>query len=136
MYNNTPSKAIANTASNITYRPLIEAVDTGRCTLIIWPIFGTRLISFTYCISLTSHYCSNSGLFLRICSLFFCSWIIWTLTFYCFRLKNAFYLFLGFRVSNHCWSFQRLFWLSKLPSNHPATVTTLIYALISIFDSW
>jgi hypothetical protein len=24
---------------------------------------------------------------------------IWTLTFYCFRLKHAFYLFLGFRVS-------------------------------------
>ena len=40
--------------------------DTGRCTLIV---FGTRLISFT------SHYCSNSGLFLRIYSLFFCSWI-------------------------------------------------------------
>jgi len=47
LYNNTPSKAIVNAASNITYRPLIEAVDTGRCTLIIWPIFGTRLISFT-----------------------------------------------------------------------------------------
>jgi hypothetical protein len=42
-----PSKAIVNAASNITYRPLIEADDTGRCTLIIWPIFGTRLISFT-----------------------------------------------------------------------------------------
>ena len=38
---------------------------------------------------------------------------IWTLTFYCFRLKNVFYLFLVFRFSNH-----RLFWLSKLPSNH------------------
>ena len=60
---------------------------------------------------------------------------IWTLTFYCFRLKNAFYLFLGFRVSNHCWAFQCLFWLSKLPSNHSATVTTLLYAIISIFDS-
>ena len=35
LYNNTPSKAIVNAASNITYRPLIEADDTGRCTLII-----------------------------------------------------------------------------------------------------
>jgi hypothetical protein len=52
---------------------------------------------------------------------------IWTLTFYCFRLKNAFYLLLGFRVSNHCQAFQSLFWLSKLPSNHSATVTTLLY---------
>jgi TATA-box binding protein (TBP) (component of TFIID and TFIIIB) len=30
LYNNTPSKAIVNSASNITYRPLIEADDTGR----------------------------------------------------------------------------------------------------------
>ena len=29
MYNNTPSKAIVNVASNITYRPLIGANDTG-----------------------------------------------------------------------------------------------------------
>ena len=57
---------------------------------------------------------------------------IWTLTFYCFRLKNAFYFFLGFRVSNHFWAFQSLFWLSKLPSNHSATVTTLLNAIISI----
>ena len=48
MYNNTPSKAIVNVASNITYRPLIGADDTGRCTLIIWPDFGTRLISFSW----------------------------------------------------------------------------------------
>ena len=46
LYNNTPSKAIVNAAYNITYRPLIEAVNTGHCTLIVWPIFGTRLISF------------------------------------------------------------------------------------------
>ena len=59
---------------------------------------------------------------------------IWTLTFYSFRLKNAFHLVLGFRVSNHCWAFQSLFWLSKLPSNHSATVTTLLYDIISIFD--
>jgi hypothetical protein len=59
---------------------------------------------------------------------------IWTLTFYCFRLKNAFYLFVCFRVSNHCWAFQSLFWLSKLPSNHSATVTTLLFAIISIFQ--
>ena len=32
LYNNTPSKAIVNAASNITYRPLIGADDTGRCT--------------------------------------------------------------------------------------------------------
>jgi len=30
LYNNTSSKAIVNAASNITYRPLIEADDTGR----------------------------------------------------------------------------------------------------------
>ena len=30
LYNNTPSKAIVNAAYNITYRPLIEADDTGR----------------------------------------------------------------------------------------------------------
>ena len=30
LYNNTPSKAIVNAASNITYRSLIEADDTGR----------------------------------------------------------------------------------------------------------
>jgi hypothetical protein len=30
LYNNTPSKAIVNAASNITYRPLIEADDTGK----------------------------------------------------------------------------------------------------------
>jgi hypothetical protein len=30
LYNNTPSKAIVNAASNITYRPIIEADDTGR----------------------------------------------------------------------------------------------------------
>jgi hypothetical protein len=44
LYNNTPSKAIVNVASNITYRPIIEADDarpligaddTGRCTIII-----------------------------------------------------------------------------------------------------
>jgi hypothetical protein len=32
LYNNTPSNAIVNTASDITYRPVIEADDTGRCT--------------------------------------------------------------------------------------------------------
>ena len=30
LYNNTPSKAIVNANSNITYIPLIEADDTGR----------------------------------------------------------------------------------------------------------
>jgi hypothetical protein len=35
LYNNTPSNAIVNAASNITYRPIIEADDTGRCALII-----------------------------------------------------------------------------------------------------
>ena len=29
LYNNTPSKAIVNAAYNITYRPVIEADDTG-----------------------------------------------------------------------------------------------------------
>jgi hypothetical protein len=61
---------------------------------------------------------------------------IWTLTFYCFRLENVFYSFLIFRVSNHHRAFQSLFWLSKLPSKHSTTVTILLYAIISIFDSW
>jgi hypothetical protein len=30
LYNNTPRKAIVNAASNITYRTVIEADDTGR----------------------------------------------------------------------------------------------------------
>jgi hypothetical protein len=30
LYNDTPSKAIVNATSNITYRPLIEVDDTGR----------------------------------------------------------------------------------------------------------
>ena len=47
-----------------------------------------------------------------------------------------FYLFLVFRVSNHRWAFQSLFWLSKLPSNHSATVTILLYAIISIQCIW
>ena len=34
---------------------------------------------------------------------------VWTLTFYCFRFKNAYYLALDFRVSNHCWAFKSLF---------------------------
>jgi hypothetical protein len=59
---------------------------------------------------------------------------IWTLTFHSFRLKNAFHLVLGFRFSKHCWAFQSLFWLSKLPSNHSATVITLLFYIISIFD--
>ena len=46
---------------------------------------------------------------------------IWTLTFYCFRLKIAICIFWDFLVSNHCWAF----WLSKLPSNHSVMVTTL-----------
>ena len=43
-----PRKTIVNATSNITYRPPIEANDTGRCNFIIWPIFVTRLISFTW----------------------------------------------------------------------------------------
>ena len=40
---------------------------------------------------------------------------IWTLTFYCFSLKNVIYIFCDFRyVSNHCWVFISV--LSKLPS--------------------
>ena len=49
---------------------------------------------------------------------------IWTLTFYCFRLKKR-DIFWDFRVSNHCGALKSLLWLSKLPSNHSATVTTL-----------
>jgi hypothetical protein len=32
LYNNTPINAIVNAASDITYRPVIEADDTGRST--------------------------------------------------------------------------------------------------------
>ena len=32
LYNNTPSNAIVNAASDIVYRPVIEADDTDRCT--------------------------------------------------------------------------------------------------------
>ena len=79
------------------YRPLIGADDTGRCTLIIWPIFGTRLVSFTY-------------LHLSDVTLLFEQWIIlknlhfillflniWTLTFDCLRLlKTRFTYFWAF----------------------------------------
>jgi hypothetical protein len=75
---------------------------------------------------LLSHYCSNSGLFFKNLVFILLFLNKWTLTFRCFRLKN---LVLDFRVSNHCCAFQSLFWLSKLPSNHSATVTTLLNAL-------
>jgi hypothetical protein len=57
---------------------------------------------------------------------------IWTLTFYCFRLRNVTNICWDFRVSNHC----RAFWHSILPSNNSVTVTTLLYSIISIYDSW
>jgi hypothetical protein len=47
------------------------------------------------------------------------------------QIIKAFYLLLGFRVSNDCRAFQSLFLFSKFPSNHSATVTTLLYAIIS-----
>ena len=63
LYNNTPRNAIVSAASDITYRPVIEAAVLNICTL----------------------------------------------TFYCFRLRNALNIFWEFRVSNHCWAFQSLF---------------------------
>ena len=57
---------------------------------------------------LLSHYCSNSGLFFKNLMFILLFLNIWTLAFYCFRRKNAFYLVLNFRVSNHCWAFQSL----------------------------
>ena len=78
LYNNTPSNATLNAASDITYRPVIR----GR-----WyrPLYFNNLIHFwdkvnivylviihfsDYCSNLViihfSDYCSNSGLFLRI----------------------------------------------------------------------
>ena len=95
LYNNTPSKAIVNAASNITYRRLIEADDTDHYTLIIWPIFGTRLIYVLHLSDVT---------------LLFEQWIIFifknlqfillflnirTLAFYCFRLKTRFTYYLS-----------------------------------------
>jgi hypothetical protein len=43
LYNNTPRKAIVNAASNITYRPLIEADNRGR-----WyrPLYFNKLTHF------------------------------------------------------------------------------------------
>jgi hypothetical protein len=35
--------------------------------------------------------------------------VIWTLTFYCFRLKNMLNIFWDFWISNHCWAFQVYF---------------------------
>jgi hypothetical protein len=64
-----PQQNYCKAASNITYRPIIQAANTGRwyrpqigaddtcrCTLIIWPIFGTRLISFTWSFNLICLY--------------------------------------------------------------------------------
>jgi hypothetical protein len=64
--------------------------------------------------------------------------IIWTLIFYCFMLKTVQFILWNFRESNHYWGFSSLLWLSKLPSNHSATATTLLYSIIStcIYDSW
>ena len=43
------SKAIVNAASDITYRPLIEADDTGRCTLIsfTWSSFSNKTVTIS-----------------------------------------------------------------------------------------
>ena len=57
---------------------------------------------------------------------------IWTLTYYCFRLKHVTNICWDFRVSNH----YRAFWHSMLPSNLSATVTTLLSSIISIYDAW
>jgi uncharacterized protein with PQ loop repeat len=80
----------------------------------------------------TSHYCSDSVLFFQNLQFIFLFLNIWTLTFYCFRLKNVLSRFWDIRVSNRCWAFSSLFWLVKLTSNHSATVTTLLYSIISI----
>jgi hypothetical protein len=53
---------------------------------------------------------------------------IWTLTFYYFRLKNVLNISWDFRrCIEPLLGFSSLLWLSKLPSNHSATVTTLLY---------
>jgi hypothetical protein len=52
---------------------------------------------------------------------------IWILTFYCFRLKNV----LGLSGIEPLLGFSSLLWLSKLSSNHSATVTTLLFSIIS-----
>jgi hypothetical protein len=46
LYNNTPSNAIVNAASDITYRPVIEAANRGCCTLII--AFLNKLLIFFF----------------------------------------------------------------------------------------
>ena len=43
------------------------------------------------------------------------------------------YISWDFWASNHCWAFYSLLWLSKLSSNHSATVTTLLYYIINIY---
>jgi hypothetical protein len=137
LYNNTPSKAIVKAAAKRGrwYKPLIGTDDTGRCTLThFWD-----MVNIIYLVIL--HFSDVTLLFeqwiifknLQFILLFL---NIWTLTFYCFRLKNVLNIFWDFRVSNHCWAFSSLLWLSKLPSNHSATVTTLLYSIISIYHSW
>ena len=103
LYNNTPSKAIVDAASNITHRPLKEVDDTSanrarwyrRCTLThFWDI--VTLLFEQWIIFKNLQFIL---LFLNI----------WTLTFYCFRLKNVLNISWDFRVSNHCWAFSSLF---------------------------
>jgi hypothetical protein len=134
LYNNTPSKVIVNAASNITDRTLIEAANRGR-----WyrPLYFNNLTYFWDKVNIWRHtivrtvdyYFFNLHFILLFLN-------IWTLPFYCFRLKNVLNILCDFRVSNHCWAFSSILWLSKLPSNHSATVTTLLYSIISIYDSW
>jgi hypothetical protein len=51
----------------------------------------------------------------------------------CYR--STLNIFWDFRVSNHFWAFSSLLRLSKLPSNHSAKVTTLLFSIVSIYYS-
>ena len=57
---------------------------------------------------------------------------IWTLTFYCFMLKNVEYILSNFRVSNHCWAFSSLLWLSNFQILFDNSLIGLIYFPLTV----
>ena len=114
-----------------TYRLLKQQIMILLSGKMKWNMFQIHLKEMRprsrYCLwqdtpSLLVHCCIDTHLLLitsDIISHLFEQWIIfknlvysfllffniWTLTVYCFRLKNVLYIFWDFRVSNHCWAF-------------------------------
>jgi hypothetical protein len=61
---------------------------------------------------------------------------VWSLTFYCFRLNNVIYIYiyiLGLSGIEPLLGILKPTLTFKFPSNHSATVTTLLYSIISIW---